>query len=194
MIRAVPNSEEDRVQEVHASRHTGLGCGCSGLFFNILPCALNICLSPFQFLCSIVSNLWVNRCKGKQLMASYLLSVPKMLIQAGDHCCQYHPWGTPTMLMCFSAARHPQEPRPSSAAGIPCVHHKGRQMGPVVSKWCGKQWCFPKEEHHSRRWGSRCGGPGWGWRSWMGCPGQGEPVVPAELGVHSDPALPVAIQ
>lgn len=30
-----------------------------------------------------------------------------------------------------------------------------------------------KEEHRSRRWGSRSGGENWGWRSQMGSPGHG---------------------
>lgn len=146
LIKVAPHSEEDSVQETHASRHAGLGwvlvCFALVYFvlvFNFLPCICIICLSLFLSLCSAFSNPLVNRSKEKHLMASYLLSIPKMLCQAGKHCCWYHSWGTPVMPTCFSAVYDPQDQGPASAPGVPCTHPKGRQMGTVVSKWFGNQ-------------------------------------------------------
>lgn len=111
--------------------------------------ALSVC--PLSCLCFLVSNLLVNRSKGKQLMASYLLRVPKKLSQAGDHCCWYHPWGTPVMPMCFSAAHHPQEPR--TCLSTWCPMHTPQTT--VTSNWFGNQWCCPR-----RSIAAEGGGPG----------------------------------
>lgn len=70
-------------------------------FFNALPCTRIVCLSLFLPLCSAGSSPLVTRSEGKQLMASYLLGVPKTLSQAGQHRCWYHAWGTPVMSVLF---------------------------------------------------------------------------------------------
>lgn len=161
-------------------------CACvwGGVFFiffvNILPCACFMSVPfPVSLLCSFQP---IDQEKQVQAAGSLCKCPLKK-----KHSCWYHPWATPVMPTCFSAAHHPQEPRTSLSACRPMHTPQGETDGNCGLQRVWKPVVLPEEVCHSRRWRSRSGGVGW--RSLMGFPGQGGLVVPTELGADHDPAL-----
>lgn len=126
---------------------------------------------PVSLLCSFQPV--VTGSEGKQLTASCLLSVPKMLSQAGEHRCWYQAWGTPVMSLCFPAARHPWVPRTCPSTWCPVTHHNRRWARTVVSKGVGSQWWCPRSSTGAEGMGpgpvGRAGAGGAGGACGAGC-------------------------